>query len=451
MVWGFPNRCSCGARIRARDKFCAYCGERQEPRTPTAERTCGACSAPMAGKWLFCPECGTRRDVDVMKSGYDGEHVHLTDFKHALRILLLTDLHITEGASSPTLVGKLTHTNRCFAKILETFDGSFDQLLITGDVVDRASVGELDAFFSILSAHHLLYKTTLIPGNHDLVLKGKKRTNLEHFDEVLGKLPGHPREGDGFPFIRHLGNQVVAVGLDSTGVCRGGRRATQLLLNGRGKVDDEQLERLEGELRRIPSDVLKIVMTHHRINQMPKTHGIWKRLKTTVVDGWLMSLVGAERLKEILTTSDNVLLVHGHHHVEHVDFPRKGGLLATVGLPSSTHPDKFDGVFKLFMLVVQPDWLHILRVAYDGLDALRPDLLDHLRLVRSFELKRGRTPEAVRRVLAKSGFQRDKSESDLLGRWATGGFDPEIAAILRRPNFLRSAEDRNLLRAAQLI
>lgn len=451
MAWGFPNRCACGARIRSKDKYCAYCGLQQPPVPAASGEVCEGCEGPLRARWKYCPECGEKRTVDVMKSGYSGQHVKLSDFKHASRILLLTDLHMTESATTPTLVGRLTTTNLCVDRILQRFAGDIDQLLVSGDLVDHGHVGELERFVETLEAHKLRHKTTVIPGNHDLVLQGSKRVNLAHFARMLEQLPGHPREEDGFPFVRHLGNHVVVIGLDSTGVGRK-RRAAQILLNGRGRVDAEQLERLRAELTRIPSDVLKIVMTHHRINPMPHTHGIWKRLKTRVVDGWLMALDGAEELKALLTSSDNVLLVHGHHHVEHVAFPREGGLQATVGLPSSTHPDKFDGVYKLFMLVVQIGWIHLLRVVFDSPDALlEEDPLEHLRLVRSFELKRSRTPSAVQRALEKAGFQRDKQESDLLGKWATGGFGPDIAAILRRPAFLRTAEDRNRLRAQSLI
>ncbi|GEM_PF-3306564 len=55
---GEPACASCGASIRARDKFCIWCGEKQPSRVPPPMKRCPECRTELPVDANFCYVCG---------------------------------------------------------------------------------------------------------------------------------------------------------------------------------------------------------------------------------------------------------------------------------------------------------------------------------------------------------------------------------------------------------
>jgi 3',5'-cyclic AMP phosphodiesterase CpdA len=246
-----------------------------------------------------------------------------------LRFAHLSDLHLPLADRPPRLRDLMSkrlfsylswkskrrriHRPEVLARVMEDIraqDGG--HLLVTGDLTNLALPDEFERARDWLVGQGDPGRVTVVPGNHDTLVKGDWRTGLARWSEWMGG-PAAPE--DAFPFVKRVG-EAALIGV-STAVPTAPFMAT-------GRVGDRQLFRLARHLATLGAEgAFRIVLLHHPI-----------------MDGAVSgrkALDDRAALRQVLAEYGAELVLHGHsHHASFEETPGPAGPIPVVGAPSAS-------------------------------------------------------------------------------------------------------------------
>ena len=191
-------------------------------------------------------------------------------------VVHLSDLHF--GRVDTTLVPALIAAIRAVAP---------DLVAVSGDLTQRAKREEFESARAFLQ--ELPFAQVVVPGNHDVPLynvAARVLTPLANYRRFITR--------DLAPMFSDA--EIAVVGLNSV-------RA--IVLYGRGRLNEVQVQRAAITLRSAVPNAIKIVVTHHPFD-LPATHGdehLIGRSKMAMAE---LGAAGAD------------LFLAGHLHVSHV-------------------------------------------------------------------------------------------------------------------------------------
>jgi 3',5'-cyclic AMP phosphodiesterase CpdA len=197
-----------------------------------------------------------------------------------------------------------------------------DHIVITGDLTNFSLPEEFVQAASWLEALAPADRISLVPGNHDALVKLAEA-------EGLGRWAAWTRADDGWPFVHRRG-EVAFIGLNSA-------LPTAPLL-ARGCLGAQQLARLERVLeqeRRAGN--IRVVLLHH-----PVAEG---------AVSWRRALSDRAGLRAVLQRAGAELVLHGHAHSARLDAlagPQGArGMIPCLCVPSSSaRPDSRDAAAR---------------------------------------------------------------------------------------------------------
>jgi 3',5'-cyclic AMP phosphodiesterase CpdA len=163
---------------------------------------------------------------------------------------------------------------------------SSDHTVVTGDLVNFSLPGEYAWARRWLESIGHPNDVTVVPGNHDVYVRGVEQFPAKFWDDYLRGDDGLDR----FPFVRCRG-EVTLIAL-STGVPTGPFMAT-------GRLGGRQLTRLAEALEQTRGS-FRIVLIHH-----PPVSPLRR---------YFRRLTDAAKLREVLAEKGAELLLHGHDH-----------------------------------------------------------------------------------------------------------------------------------------
>jgi 3',5'-cyclic AMP phosphodiesterase CpdA len=191
-----------------------------------------------------------------------------------------------------------------------------DHVAVTGDLVNISLAGEYPPARAWLATLGPPHDVTLVPGNHDIYVRGAARQVELHWSEYMRGDGGAPRAGEpAFPFLRRRG-ALALIGLSSA-VPTGPLQAT-------GRLGTGQIERLAAALDETAREQrFRVVLIHHPPLSKPARH--LKRLTDGAALGAALARHGAE------------LVIHGHDH-EHslIELPGPRRRIPVMGVPSAS-------------------------------------------------------------------------------------------------------------------
>ena len=211
-----------------------------------------------------------------------------------IRIIHVSDLHFGKNAEGNQQAGRLLGAVRSAYRFGA---GYHNYLLVTGDIVDD---GRKQQFQLVETSALRGFRNCLLmaPGNHDYAEEGTIQPASgapEYFDTTFLPVFGiQARYREARPAVRVLddgdGNRVLTVGLNSA------RIWTWPFCYARGKIGDEQLDRLESALTWDTHAGLPcVVYLHHRPESV----------------GPFMDLVDREALLQVVADRADIL-AYGH-------------------------------------------------------------------------------------------------------------------------------------------
>ena len=187
-----------------------------------------------------------------------------------------------------------------------------DHIVVTGDLINISLPDEFERARAWLERVGPPDRVSLVPGNHDATVTVPWDIGLGRWQPwMTGDDPGAA-----LPFVRVRG-PVAFVGV-STALPTAPLLAT-------GRVGAEQAMRLEEVLRDLARrDLFRIVLMHHP----PLRVGRSER----------KALTDRKRVQEALARAGAELVLHGHHHREHVAYLAgpDGVAIPVVGVPSAS-------------------------------------------------------------------------------------------------------------------
>jgi 3',5'-cyclic AMP phosphodiesterase CpdA len=200
-----------------------------------------------------------------------------------------------------------------------------DHIAVTGDLVNLSLPSEYKAARGWLQTLGGPSDVTVVPGNHDVYVRGVEQYSAECWGDYM-------RGDDGvvsFPFVRRRGD-IALIAL-STGLPTAPLLAT-------GRLGARQLARL-GEILAQLRGAFRIVLIHH-----PPVSPLRRHLRR---------LVDAADLRRVLAANGAELLLHGHDHrrsLVWLDGPEQK--IAAVGVASASaaapHGDEEAAGYNLF-------------------------------------------------------------------------------------------------------
>lgn len=220
-----------------------------------------------------------------------------------LRILHLTDLHITAGETEQPGRSALGSLHRIADMVPGLVPGP-DAILISGDLTDHGDVASYEILREALTRFEAPVLCAM--GNHDL---------RAAFRSVIGDAEG---AGDApLAYDRVLGDWHIVV-LDTS-------------VPGRtsGALDDGQFAFLDAALARHP-DHPKIMMFHHPPKRAPLGRDDWASLGHD----------DTARLADAISAADVRLILTGHVHVDRVVHWQGVPVVTSTGLQARHDPTK---------------------------------------------------------------------------------------------------------------
>ena len=193
----------------------------------------------------------------------------------------------------------------------------FDHIAVTGDLVNLALPEEYRRSRAWLTALGAPRDVTVVPGNHDVYVRGAEQWPAEFWGDYIRGDDGVQR----FPFLRRRG-QVALIAL-STGVPTAPLVAT-------GRLGDRQLARLADALDQTRR-LFRVVLIHH-----PPASPLRR---------FLRRLTDASALRQVLAAKGTELLLHGHDHrssLVWLDGP-DGKKIPALGVPSASAAARHGG------------------------------------------------------------------------------------------------------------
>jgi 3',5'-cyclic AMP phosphodiesterase CpdA len=190
-------------------------------------------------------------------------------------IVHLSDLHF--GRLDRAIVGRLAAAIHAISP---------DLIAVSGDFTQRARRRQFAEARDFLRA--LPYPRLVVPGNHDVPLYDVARRFLRplaRYQEFIAD--------DLEPMF--LDGEIVALGLNSA----------RSLTFGRGRLNARQIAKATDRLRKIPSNVTKIIVTHHPFD-LPDDYDPRHLVGRAQMAMTGLASVGAD------------LFLAGHLHVSHV-------------------------------------------------------------------------------------------------------------------------------------
>ena len=191
-----------------------------------------------------------------------------------------------------------------------------DHVVVTGDLINIALPDEFERAREWLEQLGAPGRVSLVPGNHDATVKVPWDTGLGQWRPWMAGDGSEAESEVDFPFVRVRG-PVAFVGL-STAV-----PSPPLLAVG--TVGAAQVARLEEILRALDRRGLcRVVLMHHP----PLRVGRSER----------KALTDRRRVQGALARAGAELVLHGHHHREHVAYlpGPDGSTIPVIGVPSAS-------------------------------------------------------------------------------------------------------------------
>jgi 3',5'-cyclic AMP phosphodiesterase CpdA len=162
-----------------------------------------------------------------------------------------------------------------------------DLIAVSGDLTQRARRGQFQHAAAFLDS--LPFPKLIVPGNHDVPFFNLPARLLDPFG-------GYRRWISEDLEPAFMDDEVAMIGLNS---------ARALIMRGRGRLNDEQIERAVTRLRTLPPAQIKVIVTHHPFD-LPK--GVRPD-----------QLVGrASIAMQRFATAGADLFLAGHLHISHV-------------------------------------------------------------------------------------------------------------------------------------
>lgn len=187
-----------------------------------------------------------------------------------------------------------------------------DHVVVTGDLVNIAMPDEFGRARIWLEGLGPSDRVTIVPGNHDATVGLPRSIGLGQWQPWMTGDDGTT----GFPFVRVRG-PVALIGV-STAV-------PSLPLLATGTVGVEQLARLEEILADLSQrSLFRVVLMHHP--------------PIRVCDSARKALTDGRRVQAVLARAGAELVLHGHHHREHVGYlPGPGATtIPVIGVSSAS-------------------------------------------------------------------------------------------------------------------
>ena len=185
-----------------------------------------------------------------------------------------------------------------------------DHIAITGDFANIALPEEFENLRKWLPGLGPQYDLTVIPGNHDVYVRGA----LEMMQEACAASMRGDDQRTTFPFVRLRGN-IALVALN-TGVPTPPLIAT-------GRLGESQLTQLGSLLDALKADGLfRVVLIHHPPESEAPRH---KRLSD------------ARAFRAVIAEHGAELILHGHDHINQIHWLHgPSGRIPAVGVPSAS-------------------------------------------------------------------------------------------------------------------
>jgi 3',5'-cyclic AMP phosphodiesterase CpdA len=210
-----------------------------------------------------------------------------------------------------------------------------DHIAVTGDLINLSLADEYKRARAWLEALGPASEVTVVPGNHDVYVRGAERSPTAYWGAYMRGDDG----AEGFPFVRRRSNAAL-IAL-STGVPTGPFMAT-------GRLGRRQLAGL-GEVLQQTRGLFRIVLLHHPPRSPLKRY--------------LRRLTDAADLRAVLARHGAELVLHGHDHRRELTWLAGpgGARIPALGAPSASaaapHGGEDAAGYTLFRIEGQtPEW-----------------------------------------------------------------------------------------------
>ncbi|HEY7248165.1 MAG TPA: metallophosphoesterase [Xanthobacteraceae bacterium] len=235
---------------------------------------------------------------------------------------------------------RLIHRPEVLARVVQDLKASApDHIAVTGDLVNISLAHEYAPARAFLESLGSARDVTLVPGNHDLYVRGADGHFRLHWGDYMRGEDGGRHDPADFPFMRRCGS-LALIGLSSA-VPTAPFLAT-------GRLGKTQIDRLAGLLERARGEGrFRVVLLHHPPRGSRRRH--------------FMRLIDTPILQAALERHGAELLLHGHDHVRSIIYlPGPHSRIPAVGVPSASQvPQAEDGPagYNLYRISGQPgDW-----------------------------------------------------------------------------------------------
>ncbi|CAO3433248.1 metallophosphoesterase family protein [Azospirillum doebereinerae] len=250
-----------------------------------------------------------------METGY--RFAHLSDPHLPLPSVRLAGLRALAGKRSLGLLSwrhkrQAIHRPEILAALMaDVATHAPDHIAVTGDLTNIALPDEFERARSWLAQVGPPDRVTVVPGNHDATVAVPWEAGLGRWQPWMsGDAPA-----EGFPFVRVRG-PVAFVGV-STAV----PSPPFLAIGTVGAGQAARLEAILAELAR--QGLFRVVLMHHP----PLRIGRSER----------KALTDRRRVQDVLARAGAELVLHGHHHRDHItSLPGPGNLIPLFGVASAS-------------------------------------------------------------------------------------------------------------------
>jgi 3',5'-cyclic AMP phosphodiesterase CpdA len=207
----------------------------------------------------------------------------------------------------------LIHRSDVLARVVTDLKASApDHIAVTGDLVNVSLADEYAPARAWLESLGPAQDVTLVPGNHDVYVRGVHRHSRSHWGDYMRGDAGGELD---FPSLRRRG-PLALIGLSSA------VPTAPLMATGRlGSTQVDKLAELLELCRR--EGRFRVVLVHHPPQSSPRSR--FKRL----IDG--------ARFRAVLLRHGAELVLHGHDHVHSVTYlegPQRR--IPVIGVPSAS-------------------------------------------------------------------------------------------------------------------
>jgi 3',5'-cyclic AMP phosphodiesterase CpdA len=210
----------------------------------------------------------------------------------------------------------LIHRTDVLARVVRDLKASMpDHIAVTGDLTNISLAQEYAPARAFLESLGRAPDVTLVPGNHDVYVRGVHGHSRSHWGDYMRGEEGEEPSDAQFPFLRRRG-LLALIGLSSA-VPTAPFMAT-------GRLGSAQIDRLAALLELCRGEGrFRVVLIHHPPRTSPR-----RRFKR---------LIDAPQLRATLQRHGAELVLHGHDHVHSVIY-LDGPLhwIPAVGVPSAS-------------------------------------------------------------------------------------------------------------------